>query len=200
MLTLAPARDRQSMHLLNSERAPASTTGRERVLLVAEAANPEFVSVPLVGWSQAAALCERVRGHLVTQVRNRDAIARAGWVEGRDFTALDTEHVARPLYLLGQGLTGGKGRSWTTLTALQAFAYYAFERALWKRFGAAIAAHEYDVVHRITPLSPTIPSLLAARCKHVGVPFVLGPLNGGVPWPRGFDHVRRKEHEWLSYV
>jgi glycosyltransferase involved in cell wall biosynthesis len=188
------------MQPLNSERATASKPGSERILLVAEAANPEFVSVPLVGWSQAAALCERVHGHLVTQVRNRDAIVRAGWVEERDFTALDTEHVARPLYLLGQGLTGGKGRSWTTLTALQAFAYYAFERALWKRFGAAIERHEYDVVHRITPLSPTIPSMLAARCKQAGVPFVLGPLNGGVPWPRGFDHVRRKEHEWLSYV
>ena len=71
---------------------------------------------------------------------------------------------------------------------------------MWKQFGARLAAGEFDVVHRLVPLSPTVPSLLARRCREIGVPFVVGLLSGGVPWPKGFDGARRKEREWLSYV
>jgi glycosyltransferase involved in cell wall biosynthesis len=84
--------------------------------------------------------------------------------------------------------------------AFMAIAYYYFEHLVWQRFGAAIKGGEYDLVHRITPLSPTIPSVIARRCARAGVPFVWGPINGGVPWPKGTDDVRWREREWLSYV
>jgi glycosyltransferase involved in cell wall biosynthesis len=173
---------------------------RLRVLLIAEAANPEWTSVPLLGWSFAEALAKVANVHLVTQVRNRDALVRKGWTEGQEFTALDTEAVAKPMHRMGQLLRGGAGKGWTTVMAVNALPYYYFERKLWQTFGPAIRAGEYDVVHRHTPLTPILPSIIAPKCKAAGVPFVWGPINGGTPWPKGFGDVRRKEREWLSYV
>jgi glycosyltransferase involved in cell wall biosynthesis len=173
---------------------------RRRVLLIAEACNPEMVSVPLEGWSHTQAVARRVGAHLVTQVRNRAAIERAGLVHGRDFTAIDSEAVARRVGDVARLLRGGTTRGWTFTAAAGAISYPYFERLLWEQFGPRLRAGEFDLVHRVTPLSPTIPSPIAPKLKEISVPFVWGPINGGVPWPKGFDEARRFEREWLSYV
>ena len=130
---------------------------RHRVLLVAEAANPEWTSVPLIGWKLSRALANVADVHLVTQVRNRDAIIRTGLIEGRDFAAIDNERVAAPVSKLAGMIRGGAGKGWTTKTALSSLAYYSFEFELWRQFKSRLTAHEFDLVHRITPLSPHQP-------------------------------------------
>lgn len=69
-----------------------------------------------------------------------------------------------------------------------------------KKFKGELLKGNYDIVHRITPVSPTAPSYLAKKLKKIGVPFVVGPLNGGVAWPDEFDELRKKEKEWLTKV
>ncbi|MGB3135301.1 MAG: glycosyltransferase [Nodosilinea sp.] len=177
-----------------------SDNSRLKVLLVAEGANPEWTSVPLLGWSHSAAIRRLTDAHLVTQVRNKPEIERAGLVEGVDFTSIDTERVAAPATRLAELLAGGKGKGWTIVTAMSSLTYPFFEHLVWKKFRQDLQTGKYDLVHRITPLSPTCPSLLAKRCASIGVPFVVGPLNGGVPWPKAFDSSRRAENEWLSYI
>lgn len=173
---------------------------RPRVLIIAEAANPEWVSVPLIGWAHSLALAEIADVHLVTQIRNRNAIVQAGLQEGTDFTAIDSERVAKPLRKIVEIARGGANKGWTTVSAMDAIPYYYFEQLVWKRFKQDLLARKYDLVHRITPLSPTRPSTLTRRCKRIGIPFVLGPLNGGVSWPKQFNEARHLEREWLSYV
>ena len=177
--------------------AEVSAARRRRVLLIAEAANPEGISVPLVGWSLCAALCEQVDAHLVTLIRNQAPIERAGRADV-PCTFIDSEAVARPAWRLTRLFGAGEQKAWTLATAISTLTYPYFEHLVWRRFGKAIAGKQFDLVHRVTPLSPTAPSLLAARCARAGVPFVLGPLNGGVPWPREFLREMRKEREGLS--
>jgi glycosyltransferase involved in cell wall biosynthesis len=138
--------------------------------------------------------------HLATQIRNREAINRAGLIEGRDYTAIDNERIAAPLYKLAQRLRGGVGKGWTTNMAFSSLAYYSFELELWRQFKDRFTAREFDLVHRITPLSPTSQSILARRLTKLGIPFVIGPLNGGAPWPKAFRQRQYAEHEWLTCV
>ncbi|GAA6168899.1 hypothetical protein NBRC116591_27100 [Sessilibacter corallicola] len=170
------------------------------VLVIAEAANPEWTSVPLLGWLHTQALSKKCNVHLVTQIRNKKDIESEGWEIEKDFTAIDTEFIAAFIHKLSKLLRGNSGLAWTINTALESLSYPFFEYLVWKQFKQQLKSGKYDVVHRITPVSPTAPSYLAKKLHSINVPFVVGPMNGGVPWPKQFREVRHKEREWLSYV
>lgn len=168
---------------------------KSRVLILAEAANPEWVSVPLVGWSMAQALRQIADTHLVTQIRNKPAIERAGLEHGKDFTAINTEHIAQPVYRFSAMVRGGTDVGFTTGAAFARIWETWFEVMAWRLFKPRLLRGEFDIVHRVTPLSPSAGGFFARQCKRHGIPFVWGPINGGVKWPPGFERLRREERE-----
>ncbi|MEI6673601.1 MAG: glycosyltransferase family 4 protein [Verrucomicrobiota bacterium] len=168
-----------------------------RVLIIAEAANPALTSVALIGYSLSQALAEVCDVHLVTERRNAASLLNAG-VDAGSFTAI-TNPAQRIAFRIATILRGGTSLGWTIHSALTTLAYPLFERKVWRHFSARLANGDFDLVHRITPLSPTTPSYLAKKLAKIGVPFILGPLNGGIPWPSGFERIRRAEREWLGY-
>lgn len=170
---------------------------RPRVLLIAAQCNPEWVSVPLVGWSHSQALRRVADVTLVTQWFNRPGLSGAGLREGEDFVAMEPSRSEALIDRLSTLLRGGRSVGWTIATAAGSLTHYGLERRIWRKFGQGILRGDFDVIHRLTPLSPTATSPIAPLCRRAGVPFVVGPLNGGLPWPPGFRQARRGEREWL---
>lgn len=170
------------------------------MLLLAEAATPDLVSVPLIGWCLSEALSRHADVHMVTHIRNRDSIERQGWREGREFSTIDTERLVSGLYKTVERLGGRDNKGWTLHQLVAPIGCMAFERQVWQRFQPALSAGAYDIVHRLTPMSPTTPSILGPRLQRLGVPLVVGPWNGGIPWPSGFSDRMHREREWLSLL
>lgn len=169
---------------------------RLRILVLAEMCNPSWTSVPLVGYNLARALANRpdLDVTLVTQIRNQAALQSDPLAQAAVIHFIDSEFVAKPIHLLAKLLRGGTGKAWTLDTASMWPSYLMFERLAYMRFRRQLEGGEFDLIHRITPLSPIFPSPLAGWTE---VPMLIGPINGGLPFPKEFPELRQREREWL---
>ena len=82
--------------------------------------------------------------------------------------------------------------------ALTAFGYpfiLAFEFSAWRRLRTRIRAGDFDVVLRVSPITSVLPSPFAFFLRKGPIPFVIGPLNGGLPWPKGFTQADRQRQQ-----
>jgi glycosyltransferase involved in cell wall biosynthesis len=68
----------------------------------------------------------------------------------------------------------------------------AFEWFAWRQLRRRIYAGEFDVVLRVMPMSPVLPSVFSTLLRKGPIPFVIGPLNGGLPWPPGFSQLENQ--------
>lgn len=167
-----------------------------RVLLIAEACNPAWSSVPLIGYNLANALAghEALDVTLVTHARNRPDLNADPLGKRVPVHYVDNEFIAGPAFKLSRRIRGGETLAWSIHTALAWPSYMVFERMVFDRFRGELAAGRFDLIHRITPVTPVFGSPLT---KWTDVPMLIGPLNGGLPWPAHFDRLRKLEREWL---
>lgn len=181
------------MQIIDEAREIGTDRNPISILILADDCNPEWPSLPIVGYKYALSLSKIARVTVATHVRNRTNIEKVG-ATGIRFVYLDNERIAAPLYKLAIKLRGGNEVAWSTNMIMQYLPYLAFEREAWKTFRAELQAGEFDVVHRITPMSPTLPSYIAGK---LNCPFVIGPLNGNLDWPKQFRVEQKRERERL---
>jgi glycosyltransferase involved in cell wall biosynthesis len=165
-----------------------------KVLCLSEDCNPDWTSLPIVAYNYAKALAKHTDLTLVTHIRNKPNIERVGLGTAK-IVYIDNEWIASPLHKLATAVRGGKDSGWTIQMAMNYPGYIEFERLAFKRFKNELVQGAFDVVHRITPMTPTTPSPMA---KWSPVPFVVGPLNGNLPWHAAFLAEQEREGEWLT--
>jgi glycosyltransferase involved in cell wall biosynthesis len=167
---------------------------RLRVALLADDFNPEWPSLPIVGFNYAKALANHADVTVFTQIRNKPNLQKLSQL-GFQIVYIDTEYIASPIHKLAVWLRGGHELGWTIQIASKYLPYLEFERLALRRIRKSNLA--FDIVHRITPMSPTLPSYASGR---TGTPFVVGPLNGNLPWPHEFSVEQKRERELLSKI
>lgn len=159
-----------------------------RLLLSAYQCGPGMGSVSKIGWEWYSRLAPRVPTTLVTHVRNQEALAKAGApLACSEVIFVDTKRLAEPLYRLGTKLLPGSQRAESWVSSLDFFVY---DRCAVTLLHQRITAGErWDIVHAVTPVSPTAPT----RLHRLGAPLVLGPLNGGLGTPKAFPQAMNEE-------
>lgn len=169
---------------------------RLKVLLIIEQCNPEWISVPLVGYRYFWALSQLVDVTLVTHERNQIALEKIH--PNSEITYIVESDFIKNYYKLAHRVSQVKGRTiWPLLNTLGYPIYAEFNHKVYTQFKDSVLAGDYDIVHALTPMMPRYPVKIASVCKNV--PFMIGPVNGGVPFPEGFQKLAMEEFAYFNF-
>ena len=168
---------------------------RLRILVLGPDCNPDQVSMPYVTFSHAAALAQlhdvtlAIRSSVEDPVRRAQAPFRT--IEVIRLPWLDRIYAYSLRSIFRYNFNN------QALTASFYPLYLAFEWRAWRKLRHRIFAGEFDVVLRIYPMNAVFPSLFAFFLRKGPIPFVIGPLNGGLPFVQGFSQADNQK-QWIS--
>ena len=168
---------------------------RLRILVLAPDCNPDSICGSLISFSQAEALAQLHDVTLVIRSPYEEAVRR----RQAAFHGIEVIRLPRLDRIYDWTLRHVFKNDYRN-QALTAFGYpfaVAFEWFVWRRMRSRISAGEFDAVLRLLPITAVLPSPLAFFLRHGSVPFVIGPVNGGLPWPPGFSQADNQK-QWIS--
>lgn len=160
-----------------------------RVLIVANDASARFGGEAILPLHYFRVLRARgVETWLVVHERNRAELTELFGPDAGRISYVSDSAFQRAAWRLGKYLPGPL-RNFTLGLAVRLVSQ-AEARALVRRL---IARHHIDVVHQPTPVSPKEVSLLYG----LGVPVVIGPMNGGMTYPPAFRALEKRLVSWF---
>jgi glycosyltransferase involved in cell wall biosynthesis len=168
---------------------------RLRILILAPTCDPNGISIPYVSYAHAAALAQFHDVSLVVGTPVEERVRRAN----DPFRSVEVVEMPILERIYEWSLRRIFKYNFAT-QVLTAFAYpftLAFEWKAWKQLRSRIHAGEFDVVLRILPLTAVLPSPFAFFLRKGPIPFVIGPINGGLPFVQGFSQAEN-QREWIS--
>jgi len=162
-----------------------------RILVLGPDCDPESISIPFVAYCHAAALAQLHEVTLVAKSSVEHALQRAS----APFRAIEVVRIPFVDRIFEWGFRWiFKGNFDSQL--LTGFRYpfsIVFEWYAWHQLRRRIFAGEFDVVLRLLPMAPTLPSPFAFFLRKGPIPFVVGPLNGGLRSAPGFSQPDTKK-------
>jgi glycosyltransferase involved in cell wall biosynthesis len=168
---------------------------RLRILVLGPDCNPDGISIPFVTYSHAAALAELHEVTLAARSPVEDALRRTK----TPFSSIEVVRMPwlERIYAWSLRRLFRHNYASQALTAFGYPFYVAFEWRAWRQLRRRIFAAEFDVVLRVVPMTAVLPSPFAFFLRKGPIPFVIGPINGGLPFVQGFSQANNQK-EWIS--
>lgn len=174
----------------------ASNTSEQKikVLLIVQQCYPDSVSVFLVGYQFFKIINDIADVTLVTHEQNRESLEKRN--EYKNVIYMKQSKVSKKYNDWLENLAYQGKITWALYHVFAYPVYAEFDQNVYETFKSEIVRGDYDIVHAITPIVPRYPYKVSQLFTHT--PFILGPVNGGVPFPAGFKEVAEKEGSKLN--
>lgn len=167
-----------------------------KILLVIEQCNPDWPSVPLVGYQFFQALNRLADVTLVTHGRNQAALESQS-IHPKQIVYIHESWLTQTYYKWSTAWLPGGMANWPLYHVLTYPIYAEFSAQVYVQFHESVRRGDYDIVHVITPMMPRYPVKLVQACGKT--PFLLGPVNGGIPFPKGFQKIAAQEFSYFNF-